>query len=290
MWFRKAADQGDAAAENNIGNMYRFGEAVPRDKVEAARWYAKGAKHGCAEAMFNLGASYYNGDGVASNEFTAYAWFLLAQDAGDSMARDAVQRSAATLSPTDKAGALMQIATMYEKGDQLPKSEEQMLRWLREAAEINSPAKVRLAVHLLSRPDAPQYYGQALDLCKAAAKDYSPGFSCVGYIHRKGLGVTQDSAEAVKWYQKGVAASNPASMLALAEMYSVGEGTKVDRPAAFVLLLRAYAMGISDAKKKASQLLGQMDKSELKRVERTLWDQKLDPKKVFAEMQDTPSS
>ena len=284
-WFRKAADQGDPAAENSLGFMYRTGEGVSLDKEEAVRWYASGAKHGSPQAMFNLGTSYYNGDGVASNEFTAYAWFLLAGDAGDPIGVDAARRSAASMSKTETSDALLQIAAMYEKGDQLPKSDEQAVLWLRKAAEIDSRGKLRLAVHLLNGPGAPQSYVQILDLCKAAAKDYAPAQSCVGYMYRKGLGVPQDPAEAAKWYQKGAAASNAAAILALAEMYSSGEGMKVDRPAAFMLLFRASMMDISGSREKARALLPEMSKSEVKEVQKKLSDQRFDPKKVFAAIQ-----
>ncbi len=187
-WFRKAADQGFARAENNLGTMYRLGDGVERDKEEAVRWYAKAARHGSPEGMFNLGTCYYNGDGIGSNEFTAYAWFLLADDAGNSIAKDAVQRSATTMSNHDTSAAYLQIADMYEKGGELPKNEAQMIRWLRKAAEIDSQGKLRLAVHLLTAPEGSRNYPQALELCKAAAKDYVPALPCVsGSFTAKGL-------------------------------------------------------------------------------------------------------
>jgi uncharacterized protein len=290
-WFRKAAEQDDATAENDLGIMYFTGKGVALDKEEAVRWYSKAAKHGSAEAMFNLGASYYNGEGVTSNGYTAYAWFLLAQDAGDKVADDAVQRSAATLSLQEKANTFFQIASMYEKGEELPHNEEKVLRWMRMAAPINPQAKVRLAVYLLQEPDPARFYGEVLDLCKAAAKDnYPSGLHCVGYMYRKGWGVTQDSAQAMRWYVKAAAFGSPLALMELAEMDLAGEGTKVDRPAAFLLLFRASGIGIKGAKHKASELLPQLSKTELKQVEKKLRDQRLDPKKVFALIKETPSS
>jgi hypothetical protein len=283
-WLRKAADQGNAAAENNLGIMYRIGEGVARDKEEAVRWYLKAAKQGSASAMFNLGASYYNGDGVASNEFSAYAWFLLAQEAGDPAANDAVKRTGASMSQKEYADTLLQISAMYEKGEELANSNEQALRWLRKAAEIDSRAKVRLASRLLSGPDASQNYVQALDLCRAAAKDYVSGQYCVGYMYRKGWGVAQDSAEAIKWYQKA-APTNVTATLELAEMHSSGEGTKVDRSAAFLLLLQAMRLGATDAWPKAIVLWKQMNKAELKHLKRELTNRRFDPEKVFAALQ-----
>jgi hypothetical protein len=38
-WFRKAADQGDAKAQMNVGWLYEHGLGVHQDCAEAATWY-----------------------------------------------------------------------------------------------------------------------------------------------------------------------------------------------------------------------------------------------------------
>jgi TPR repeat protein len=45
-WFRKAADQGDAKAQLNLGACYFRGEGVKQDKAEAVKWYRKAAEQG----------------------------------------------------------------------------------------------------------------------------------------------------------------------------------------------------------------------------------------------------
>jgi TPR repeat protein len=94
--------------------------------------------------------------------------------------------------------------------------------------------------------------------------------------------VKQDPSEAIKWYRKAAAAKNTSAMVALAEMYAAGEGTKADRPAAFVLFFHAALLSAKGAQPKASDLLRQMDKPEIKRTEKKLREQNLDPTKVFA--------
>ncbi len=49
------AEQGDAAAQFNLGVMYSFGDGVLQDDKEAVRWYRKSAEQGVAEAQYNLG-------------------------------------------------------------------------------------------------------------------------------------------------------------------------------------------------------------------------------------------
>ena len=41
--IRRAADQGDASAQFNLGLMYATGRGVPQDAVEAVAWYRQAA-------------------------------------------------------------------------------------------------------------------------------------------------------------------------------------------------------------------------------------------------------
>jgi TPR repeat protein len=43
-WYRKAAEQGDARAQFNLGIMYAEGEGVPQDYAVAASWFRKAAE------------------------------------------------------------------------------------------------------------------------------------------------------------------------------------------------------------------------------------------------------
>jgi hypothetical protein len=49
-WYRKAADQGHAKAQFNLGFMFSQGRGVAQSDVEAARWYRKAADKGLAQA------------------------------------------------------------------------------------------------------------------------------------------------------------------------------------------------------------------------------------------------
>jgi len=52
------ADTGDAAAQNRLGLIYQNGEGVSQDDAEAIRWYLKAAEQGHADAQNNLGLMY----------------------------------------------------------------------------------------------------------------------------------------------------------------------------------------------------------------------------------------
>jgi TPR repeat protein len=53
-WYRKAADQGHAEAQYNLGVMYERGKGVGQSDPTAAQWYFKAAEQGHADAQKNL--------------------------------------------------------------------------------------------------------------------------------------------------------------------------------------------------------------------------------------------
>ncbi len=77
-WYRKAADQGLAEAQYNLGFMYRNGEGVPQDDTQAAAWWRKAADQGFAAAQFNLGGMYATGKGMPQDYVEAHKWQNLA--------------------------------------------------------------------------------------------------------------------------------------------------------------------------------------------------------------------
>ena len=77
-WYRKAAEQGLAKAQIRLGFMYWFGQGVPKNIVEALTWYRKAAEQGNAVAQFHLGTTYEVGRGVPRNNVLAHMWLSLA--------------------------------------------------------------------------------------------------------------------------------------------------------------------------------------------------------------------
>ena len=45
-WYRKAAEQGLAEAQYNLGQVYTKGDGVAKDMIEAVKWYRKAAEQG----------------------------------------------------------------------------------------------------------------------------------------------------------------------------------------------------------------------------------------------------
>lgn len=60
-YFRKAADQGEAEAEFELGSMYLKGEGVPQDIAKARTWIRSAAEEGYGIAVVTLANAYLNG-------------------------------------------------------------------------------------------------------------------------------------------------------------------------------------------------------------------------------------
>jgi TPR repeat protein len=56
-WYRLAADQGNAQAQNNLGALYANGRGVPRDAVQAYMWFALSAAQDNPPAAANRDAT-----------------------------------------------------------------------------------------------------------------------------------------------------------------------------------------------------------------------------------------
>ena len=104
-WYRLAADQGHAAAQNRLGRMYTNGEGVPENDTEAVRWFRLAADQGVAAAQFNLGLMYGRGEGVPQDDVQAYVWFSLAAAQGNSNAQHNRDIIAERLTPGQRAEA-----------------------------------------------------------------------------------------------------------------------------------------------------------------------------------------
>ena len=89
-WFRLAAEQRDAEAQFNLGVMYYAGRGVPQDDAEAVRWYRLAASRGFTDAQFNLGLNYADGLGVPQDWVAAYMWLSLTAAQASAAVRDTI--------------------------------------------------------------------------------------------------------------------------------------------------------------------------------------------------------
>jgi uncharacterized protein len=77
-WFQRAAAQGLAEAQYQLGNMHAYGLAPARGDEDpqrlAARWYFEAARQGHAPAQYSLGILFLTGSGVVQSATQARQW------------------------------------------------------------------------------------------------------------------------------------------------------------------------------------------------------------------------
>ena len=81
-WYLRAAKQGYAPAQYNLGHTYLHGRGVAQDAAEAFRWFGKAASQEVPEAQFNLALMHMEGLGVEKNPIKAVGWALQAAELG----------------------------------------------------------------------------------------------------------------------------------------------------------------------------------------------------------------
>jgi len=136
--LRWRAEQGEPAAQNNLGVCYLSGTGVRADPAEAAKWFRKAAAQGDAKAQLNLGACYLMGSGVAKDAAAAAQWFGKAAEQGE-------------------AKAQFNLGVCYRKGNGVEADKTKAALWFRKAAEQNlASAQYNLAMCYLAGTGVPE--------------------------------------------------------------------------------------------------------------------------------------
>ncbi len=86
--YRAAAESGDLAAQNNLGEFHETGRGVPRDAAAALQWYRRSAEQGFGPAQFNLARLLAFGVGTERDTMQARDWAAKAQAQGIAQANE----------------------------------------------------------------------------------------------------------------------------------------------------------------------------------------------------------
>ncbi len=144
LWL-KAAKQGDADAQVNLGICYALGHGVKQSHATAAEWWFKAAKQGHADAQFNLGVYYAHGRGVEQNDATAADWWLQAAKQGD-------------------ADAQFNLGVYYAHGRGVEQNEATAAEWWFQAAKQQKVIAQTKLTKFLTISEAPCNQGSFDDL------------------------------------------------------------------------------------------------------------------------------
>ncbi len=180
---RLRAEQGDAAAQNELGGRYLQADGVPENTEEGLQWLRKAAAQGSTSAMFNLGFVFYYGKGVAKDHEEGMKWFRKASELGDGF-------------------ATLEIGEIYEAGAGVPRDMEQAITWFRKAADQGDAwAQYRLGILYYKGTEVPRSYDEAVTWFRRAAEQDEAESQChLALMYMQGEGVHQDLVQSYMWY------------------------------------------------------------------------------------------
>ena len=104
-------------------------------------------------------------------------------------------------------------------------------------------------------------------LLKAAEQGQAQTECSLGSAYFKGLGVSENHAEAVKWWHKAARQGHATAQINLSEIYETGDGVTQDLVAAYKWAKLAAAQGREEAHKKCEALVLKMNSEQIGTVE-----------------------
>ena len=220
-WMTKAANQGDAEAQYQLGQYYESGRYADRDVAQAVQWYGKAADQGHVRATVALADLYMDGNQVPRDTDRALDLYRKAADADDEKAEVAL------------GGA-------YYDGKVVGKDYGQAAKYYELATHhCNHAAQFRLGFLYQKGQGVGHDDAKAAGLYDQSAKWQASAAYNLGLMYEKGQGVPQDDSKAAETFQLGVARGDPSSAGELAKLYDSGQGVAKDTNRARDLYCRA---------------------------------------------------
>jgi TPR repeat protein len=110
-WYLLAARENESAAQNNIGELYYYGDGVPQNYLCALKWYLKAAEGIDIDNTPNaIGHLFEDGDGVPLDKYKALEWYCHGEDKSY---RDRLKSEGYHRSTADKSKFNSTIDSLY---------------------------------------------------------------------------------------------------------------------------------------------------------------------------------
>ena len=228
-WLLKAAELGDADAQNKVGVCFHDGYGAVQNTEKANYWYVKAANQGNIYAMNNLRLLYDN----QKNKEEALKWARMGAEHGHIECQ-------------------YFLGDAYNDGNGLKEDIDQAAYWYKKAADSgHKDACNKLAVIY---HDKKEDYEQALVYINKAAELGSENANFnIGFMYEFGHGADKDFVKAEHYYLKAIEMGNGninSARYRLGVIYYEGrEGVKKDKKKGQKLLEEAAKNGNKKAEK-----------------------------------------
>lgn len=193
--LRKAAREGSAEAEYQLGRCCWEGWGTAQSWSQAREWLAKAAEHGHAKAMYRLGSMYHYAIGCKMDIMRALQFYAAAAEAGDGCAMKMLGRvyHSGDLGVTDEersrrcyeqsldllqeqafeaddADAMRELAFSYQDGEGVEIDLPLAVEWLQRAAALHNADAINTLNLCYHHGDGvPKDEARSLELLKLAA-------------------------------------------------------------------------------------------------------------------------
>ena len=222
MWLKKSAAQGNADAENLLGDCYSHGWGVGKNADAAAKHYRSAAEKGHGEAAEEIGKWYRRGIGVEKDMAEAFRFYMIAAKAGSDEAQFWVGKFYAEgwggvakdyskavewyekSATQDNSDAICAMGWCYQLGNGVEQDYAKAVQWFKKGVDQDDGTCMNNLARLIEEgKGAEQDYEVALELFKKATEnDCDRANYHVGRFYENALGCDKDIDEAKAWYQK----------------------------------------------------------------------------------------
>ena len=223
------AEEGDAAAQTLIAEIYARGLGVAQNAERAAGWYQLAANNGDRLATFELGMLYQDGVGVPRNRQRAAELFRISAEAGYTPAK-------------------YNLALLHVEGVYADPSLTRAAELMKEAADAELPeALYDYGAMLLEgaglAPDPELGADYIRRAAEAGLADAQVDYATLLYL---GQGVERDIEAAASWYGVAAGQGNVVAQNRYAKLLAVGEGVTLDLEEAAMWRALARRQGLTD--------------------------------------------
>ena len=260
LWYRKSAEEGYAPGQCNLAVCYLNGNGWSGDAAavrcwrrrrprempghraswatcagtgRAPKWMRRGPsssiprrRKGCPPTPVRLGYCYEVGSGTAEDKTKPVEW------------RAGAARGHAT--------AQCNLAYCYEQGIGVAEDKTKAVEWYARAPSRSTPGPCATWACAMStlrrrrRQDSRRGSEKApggVSVCPAQCN--------LGFFYDRGVGVAEDAAKAVEWYERAAEQGYPRAQCNLGYCYESGKGVKEDKTRAVKLYRQAAEQGSS---------------------------------------------
>jgi TPR repeat protein len=232
------ARTGDAAAQYQVGGMYRDGDGTTADAQAALDWYRKAAAQGVGKAANDAGALLEDGIAGQPDLVAARGWYAQAAQQPYGLAE-------------------RNLGRMLEYGRGGPKDPVAALSWYKKAVTHGDGEAARRAGNmLLEAHGVPEDRMESARMFKLGAQLHAPGaIERLGHMYLNGYGVDHDPVQAVALFREAIAIGNARASTQLAWCMELGIGLARDEAGAVALYDAAAQQGDPFSRKQLVMML-----------------------------------